>query len=95
MEREKNVQTGFGCRTNLVDLMCSAKLKEKSISNSQSLAERTKRMIIPTEKTGWRAKGMTKIWELVFIVKIKRFMRFEISAKYQHRSQADGCTCLV
>jgi hypothetical protein len=48
MEREgKNAQIDFGCRTNLVDLMCNAKLKQKSIRDSLSFTEVPERMIIP------------------------------------------------
>lgn len=43
--------------------MCSTKIKDKSISDSQSSARVPERTIIPIIKTGWRARGMVRIWD--------------------------------
>lgn len=46
-------------------------------------------MIISIMKTGWRTRGMARIWGLVFIVEIMKCVEFGITVKDQHGCQAD------
>lgn len=61
--RGGNAQIGFGCRNKWVDLMCSTEIKDRSVSDSQSLAGVSERVIMSIMKTGggepeeWRGFG--------------------------------------
>lgn len=58
-----NAQIGFGCRNNWMDLMCSTEIKDRSVSDSQSLAGGSERVIMSIMKTvggepeEWRGFG--------------------------------------
>lgn len=85
-----NAQIGFGRRNNWMDLMCSTEIKDRSVSDSQSLAGGSERVIMSIMKTGWRGRGMARIWGLVFIVEIMRCVEFGIAAKDPHDVRQTG-----